>query len=112
MDVTEEVEQRFDEWCVVVFVDRVRRAGRLTERKIAGTNFLQLDIPTEGTGSGFTTQFINPRSIYEIIPIAEDTARGFATHAQLQPIHPWELPPAPALDDGTDEGSLIEGAPF
>lgn len=96
--------EEFDEWVVVELLGRTCRAGRLTERVIAGHGFLRLEVPD---GDGWVTQFIGPAAVYAITPVTEDVARAAAANWRPEPVNRWELRelvrPDPTPDYG-DEG--------
>lgn len=90
MDST--TEARFEEWAVVELMGHVRIAGRLTEEERFGTKLGRIDIPR---GEGFVTQYFGGASVYRVTPVSEEAARAVARRSQPEPVHRYELLPAP-----------------
>jgi hypothetical protein len=92
----DDMEQAFDEWCVVELLGHRRLAGRVREVQIAGTGMLRLDVPaTDGHAS--QTQYVAPGSVYALHPTTEEIATALAAQCRPQPIQRWELPAADPL---------------
>lgn len=66
-------------------------AGRLGERSIAGTNLLQVDIPTGDGPEDFRTQFVGGGSIYALHPTDEKTARLIAKRLGVKPTYAYDV---------------------
>lgn len=82
--------EQFDQFCLVELMGRQRIAGRVTERTISGTGFLQVDVP-ETTHSPRFTRFIAPGSLYAINPIDEATMKLYAENLRVKPIDSWDI---------------------
>lgn len=80
-----------DCFAVVEVMGHQRIAGRITERNVAGTQMLQVDVPAFGESPGFT-QLIGGASIYRIHPCDEQTCimwvRSLSSSAS--PIVSWD----------------------
>lgn len=83
-------QEKFEQWCLVELMGRQKIAGMVTERVIAGTGFLQVDVPETRFSTPFT-RLIHPNSLYAINPITEEVARIYAERLQVKPIDTWDL---------------------
>jgi hypothetical protein len=83
-------QEKFEQWCLVELMGRQKIAGMVTERVIAGTGFLQVDVPETKANPAFT-RLIHPNSLYAINPITEEVARMYAERLQVKPIDTWDL---------------------
>jgi hypothetical protein len=82
--------EKFEQWCLVEMMGRQRIAGMVTERVVAGTGFLQVDVPETKANPKFT-RLIHPNSLYAINPITEEVARAYSESLQVKPIDSWDL---------------------
>lgn len=80
-------ELRESIYAVVELLGYKKLCGRLSQG-IAG--LLQLDVPIEG---GFSTQFINPASVYRITVCDEQTVRELSRHTDPLPTIALEIQP-------------------
>ncbi len=79
----------FDAWAVVHLFGRHTVAGRASEQKIAGQDFLRVDIPEVDCRQARTVLY-HPNAVYDIEPVDEETARLVAqTHQPAAPVHEW-----------------------
>lgn len=104
-------------WGIVELMGHQRVAGRLSERSIAGSNLLQVDIPINDTE--FRTVFHGGSAIYALHPTDEKTARLAARGMSSRPVYQYEIErqlqleaPKPATspgpyDDDTDDDEPI-----
>ena len=83
-------EEKFDLWCLVELFGHQKIAGRCSERNIAGTNMLQVDVPETTKQPGFT-RILSAGAIYAINPITEEIARKIAEQLEQKPITVWEV---------------------
>jgi hypothetical protein len=103
------------QWCVCDLFGRQRAAGFLTEVKVAGQDFLRLDIPASG-GHQARTIHLNPSAVYSWEAVDEETARLVAAmDAPAEPVSTWSARrmirdsasqpaiTAPDDDDDTDD---------
>ena len=74
------------QYVIVELMGYKKLCGRMTQG-IAG--LLQLDVPVEG---GFSTQYINPTSIYRITVVDEKTVVATAKHLDPLPTIELEVP--------------------
>jgi hypothetical protein len=92
-------------WAILELMGHRRLAGFLTEREIAGTAFLQIDVPGPASDEierSWTTQFYAPSAVYAITPTTEEIALELAKDTP-RPIQPWELRnllPTPPISPG------------
>lgn len=84
-------DNKFTGWGLVEIMGHVRVAGRLGERSIAGTNLLQVDIPTGDGPEDFRTQFVGGSSIYALHPTDENTARALAKRLGTRPAYAYDV---------------------
>lgn len=84
-------ETKFSGWGLVEIMGHQRIAGRLGERSIAGTNLLQVDIPTGDGPEDFRTQFVGGGSIYALHPTDEKTARLIAKRLGVRPTYAYDV---------------------
>lgn len=84
-------ETKFTGWGLCEIMGRQRIAGRFSERSIAGTSLLQVDIPIgEGT-EDFRTQFVGGGSIHSLHPTDEKTARLLAKRLDAKPVYAYDV---------------------
>lgn len=88
-----EIEQSFDEWCIVELLGHRRLAGRVREVQLAGAGMLRLDVPAT-SGHAEQTQYVAPGSVYALHPTTEAIATAVAAQCRPQPVQRWELPAA------------------
>lgn len=88
-------EENYEGWGIVELMGHRKLAGKLSTRKIAGMNFLRLDIPARIDTAVETeysaTQFLNPSSIYALHPTTEDVARAVAAKLSPEPVTTWDV---------------------
>lgn len=72
-----EKPKTLDCWGVVELMGHQRIAGRITEKNVAGTQMLQVDVPEVGDIPGFS-RLLGGTAIYAINPTDEETATGWA----------------------------------
>jgi hypothetical protein len=112
----------FDAWAVVHLFGRHTVAGRASEQKIAGKDFLRIDVP-EVDGRQARTIRYNPDAVYDLESVDEETARLVAKlNPPAIPVSVWsaramvresgsQLALEPPDDDGDDDGD-DEEPPF
>lgn len=83
-------EEKFDLWCLIELFGHQKISGRCTERNIAGTNMLQVDVPETLNQPAFT-RILSAGAIYAINPITEETAIKLAEQLNQRPINVWEV---------------------
>lgn len=76
-------------WGIVELMGHQRTAGRLSERSIAGSNLLQVDVPVSETE--FRTVFYGGSAIYALHPTNEESARLMARSLGQRPVYHYEL---------------------
>lgn len=82
--------EKFDLWCLVELFGHNKIVGRCTERNVAGTNFLVVDVPDTKANPSFT-RLIGGAAIYAINPITKELAMTMAERLDVQPINPWDV---------------------
>lgn len=82
--------EQFEIWAIIELLGRQRIAGKVTERVIASTGFLEVNVPETKHNPAFT-RFISPSALYAINPVDEQTARTMAEGLQVKPIDSWDL---------------------
>jgi hypothetical protein len=88
-DTTTPAAEAFEGWVVVHLFGRHTVAGRASEQKIAGKDYLRLDIP-EVDGRQARTLFYSPDAVYDLEPVDEETARMVvAMHRPAEPVTAW-----------------------
>jgi hypothetical protein len=117
-----ETADTFDAWVVVHLFGRHTVAGKASEQKVAGKDFLRIDVP-EVDGRQARTVLYSPDAVYDLEPVDEETARLAAKlHPPADPVSVWSAramvrdagsqlalaPPDEDLDDEDDESE----APF
>lgn len=75
----------FECWAVVEMLGHRKIAGRVTERPVAGTTLLQIDVP-ETAGHPAFTRLIGGGAIYAITPCSEEVARAAAEQCYAEPL--------------------------
>lgn len=66
-----------DCWAIVELMGHQRIAGRVTERNVAGTQMLQVDVPAVGEAPAFS-RLLGGSAIFAINPCDEETANAWA----------------------------------
>lgn len=84
------VQEKFDLWCVVELFGHSKIAGKCTEQNIAGTNMLRVDVPETKEQPAFT-RFFGSSAIYAINPVDEATAKFYAERLEQKPIQAWDV---------------------
>ncbi len=90
------MSEAYEGWAIVELLGRRRLAGKVSQTEQYGAAMLRLDIPDH---EGWSTQFIGGGSIYCLTPTTETVVRAVAVSNQPQPVHRWELPAAPEIED-------------
>jgi hypothetical protein len=81
--------EAFAAWVVLDLFGRQKAAGRASEQKIAGKDFLRLDVPAVD-GRQARTLLYSPDAVYAIEPVDEETARVVAAHHRPpEPVSAW-----------------------
>ena len=81
-----ETADTFDAWVVVHLFGRHTVAGRASEQKIAGKDFLRIDVP-EVDGRQARTVLYSPDAVYDLESVDEETARLAAKlHPPADPV--------------------------
>lgn len=89
MPDTSDATEVFDAWAVVHLFGRHTVAGKVTEQKLAGRDFLRIDVP-EVDGHQARTIFYNPEAVYDLEPTDEESARmAAAVHQPAEPVTQW-----------------------
>ncbi len=82
--------EKFEVWALVELFGHNKIVGKCTERNVAGSNFLVVDVPETKSNPTFT-RLIGGAAIYAINPITEDLARTMAEGLDVQPINAWDV---------------------
>lgn len=82
--------EKFEVWAMVELMGHNKIVGKCTERNVAGTNFLVVDVPDTKANPAFT-RLIGGAAIYAINPITEELARTMAERLDVQPITAWDV---------------------
>jgi hypothetical protein len=86
---TTDAPEIFDAWAVVHLFGRHTVAGKVTEQKLAGRDFLRVDVP-QVDGHQARTIFYNPEAVYDLEPTDEEAARmAAAAHQPAEPVSTW-----------------------
>jgi hypothetical protein len=102
--------EKLEGWGIVELMGHQRTAGRLSERSIAGSNLLQVDVPVSDTE--FRTVFYGGSAIYALHPTDQKSARLMARSLGARPVYQYELDrqarleaPRPGVAGTPEEGS-------
>lgn len=79
----------FDCWCIIELMGHSKIAGRVTEKPLGGTSFIQVDVPAIKDYPAFT-RLLNHPAIYAINPVDEATARHAAENIKSSPVTRFE----------------------
>jgi hypothetical protein len=82
--------EQFDIWAILELMGRQKIAGRVTDRVVAGSGFLNVNVPATSKNPAFT-RLISPSSIYAINPVTEEVARAAAEQINEAPIQAWDV---------------------
>jgi hypothetical protein len=81
--------ETFDAWVVVHLFGRHTVAGRASEQKVAGKDFLRVDIPAV-EGRQARTILYSPDAVDDLEPVDEETARLAAKlNPPASPVSVW-----------------------
>jgi len=91
-----EEQDKFDSWAIVELMGHRKLAGRVSEKVIAGTALLRIDVPEVAQEDGQPnipgfTQFYGASSIYCLTPTSEEIARRYAGYHRERPVQAYEL---------------------
>lgn len=86
-----------DYWAIIEIFGHVRLAGRITEAKIGGCEFLRVDVPETSEQPAFTRLY-GQGAIYSITLVSEDVARLAAERLAEKPLTVW-MPQVKLLKD-------------
>lgn len=103
--MTDTAEEPFATWAILELMGHRRLAGYVTSVEIAGKGMLRIDCPVEDRT---VTQFYSPAAMYALTPVSEDVARSVAKRNTPEPVHRWELPAAPEIEDAEVHDSPVE----
>lgn len=78
-------ETAMDAWAIIEVMGHRTYAGRVSERRVAGQGFIQIDIP-ETEGREATTKLLGTSSIFALHLTTEVIAREYAARASEQAI--------------------------
>jgi hypothetical protein len=111
--MTEDKNNKFEEWCLVELFGHQKIVGKVTEATLAGGALLRVDVP-EIAGQQAFTRFYSPGAIYSINPISENVARGLMERYRNEPVSRFELPQIaekveepPAYSPAGDDDSIF-----
>jgi hypothetical protein len=102
-------ETKLEGWGIVELMGHQRTAGRLSERSIAGSNLLQVDVPVSDTE--FRTVFYGGSAIYALHPTDEQSARLMARSLGQRPVYAYDIAQQQRLsrmDDDRDDSDRGE----
>lgn len=97
-----EQEAAFESWAIVELMGHRKIAGKVTEKIIAGTPLLRIDVPAVGDSKGLT-QFYGASSIYCLTPTTEEICKRFAAMRREAPVSVFELKALPVALNGEDD---------
>lgn len=83
-----EIDQRFDAWCVLDLFGHQRTAGHVTEASIGGCAFIRIDVPE---GDGYRTEYYGNGAIYSMRPVSEEIAREIVKTHSAPPVSQYEV---------------------
>lgn len=86
--------EKLETWAIVELMGHRKLAGKVSEETHFGTVLLRLDTPQ---GDDWVTQYYGGQSIYCLTPCEEAAARTVAAHYAPEPVHRYELLPAPPV---------------
>lgn len=107
---------KFDQWCIVEVMGRLRLAGRVTEQVVAGQGFIRVDVPATARQPAFTRMF-GPGSIYSFTPVTEEMAKACAERFNEAPLDVYDIRatlaklPKPAGGEGATGEDLEDDLP-
>jgi hypothetical protein len=104
--VTETVP--FAQWCVVELMGHRRVAGYVAEVRVAGADFLRIDI-YDAVGEPYTSRLYSPAAVYCIHPTVREVVIGLGTdlgydHGPLVKWRPPTMTPAIVGEEADEDG--------
>ena len=104
--MSETGKSQLEGWAKVELRGHQVLVGKVMETRIAGWNFIRVDVPAIGKHPGYS-DYLTARSIYRISPVSEEDAR-----ALLPPVQRNEMPAIAEKvrprDNGHEAGCLCE----
>lgn len=89
------------QWAIIELMGHIRYGGLVSKDNQFGTAMLRVDVPE---GESFTSQLINPASIYRITMCTEEAARMAAKSGKSAPLHKWDI--NHLIENKGDEGDF------
>jgi hypothetical protein len=94
--MTDTERKSFEGWCLLELMGHRRLGGFISEVTVAGAGMLKIDIPGDGPGEVYATQYYPPSSVYCLTPCSEEAARIVAAKNRPAPVASWEIPRLPS----------------
>lgn len=81
----------FEHWGILEIMGHVRFAGLIRERTIAGTGFVEIEVPAVEGRSAFSKVF-GTNAVYCITPTTQEIARAAASEFRARPLTVLSFP--------------------
>jgi len=113
-----QTNEKFEQWCVIEQMGHNLYAGFVSERVIAGTAMIQVDVPEVDAEHPAFSKLLGASTIYGITPTTEEHARQAAARIRQRPLSLYILPePTRQLEARVERGENDEdfddeGNPF
>lgn len=85
----EQQQEKFETWGLLELFGHTRIAGRISSVQIAGTGFIQIDIPAISENLE-QSRIYGTSAVYGITPMTEEMTRKYAESLQVRPLIPYE----------------------
>ena len=83
-------ETTFEGWCIVELFGHAQIAGKVSEKTMAGTTLLRVDVPETSKRPAYT-KFYGGAAIYAMTPVEQSVAVAMAEALNEPPIQEWKL---------------------
>lgn len=88
----QQVNEKFEQWCIVEIMGHNVFAGFVTERTLGGTAMIQVDVPEVDAEHPAFSKLFSANAIYAISPTTEAHAREAAQRIRQRPVTLYILP--------------------
>lgn len=78
------------QWAIIELNGHIKYGGIVSKDTVFGGGLLRVEVPDDD-GTGFTTQLVNPNSLYRLTFACEALARAAAREGNPMPFNSWDL---------------------
>ena len=100
--MTEQTQQKFENWCLVELFGHQQIAGWVTEATIGGCALVRVDVPAINDRPAFT-KFFGNGAIHSMTPVGEKEVFAALKNIMPRPVSVYLLPEQNDEDDEDDD---------